>query len=429
MNITPLEAWIAHKIGADGTTLTRAKLEAYQLERLQATLDLARARSRFYRDLFADAPLKLTQLADLSQLPFTTAEDIRSNPLHFVCVSQDAIQRVVTLDSSGTTGNPKRIYFTREDQELTIDFFAAGMSTFTAAGDRVLILLPGPTPGSVGDLLATALDRIGAVAIKHGPVRAATATLDVIRREGINVLVGVPTQVLALARSPDQPPVRLKSVLLTTDHVPDAIKRAVESVWQCAVYNHYGMTEMGLGGGVDCAAHHGYHVREADMLFEIVDPVTGLAVPDGDYGEVAFTTLTRDGMPLIRYRTGDVSRFLVESCACGTTLRTLERVRYRLSGRVALGDGYLTMADLDEALFGIEAIRDFRAAVEREQGRDCLVLDMAWNAQEDLTTTLDALLSAVPILQGVGVRVQSAGTLAASMAKRVIMDRKSAHDA
>lgn len=429
MNITPLEAWIAHKIGAEGTLLTRTRLEAYQLERLQATLDLAQARSRFYRNHFADVPLKLTQLADLSQLPFTTAEDIRSNPLHFVCVSQDAIQRVVTLDSSGTTGNPKRIYFTREDQELTIDFFAAGMSTFTAVGDRVLILLPGATPGSVGDLLATALDRIGAVAIKHGPVREATATLDVIRREGINVLVGVPTQVLALARLPDQPPVRLKSVLLSTDHVPDAIRHAVESAWQCAVYNHYGMTEMGLGGGVDCAAHHGYHVREADMLFEIVDPATGKNVPDGDYGEVAFTTLTRDGMPLIRYRTGDVSRFLVESCACGTTLRTLERVRYRLSGRVALGDGYLTMADLDEALFGIEAIRDFRAAVEREQGRDCLVLDVAWNAQEDLTTTLDALLSAVPILQGVGVRVQSAGTLAASMAKRVIMDRKSAHDA
>ena len=189
----------------------------------------------------------------------------------------------------------------------------------------------------MGDLLAIGLQRLGAVPIKHGPVRDAAATLDVIRQEKINVLVGVPTHVLSLARQPNAPKLQLKSVLLTTDHVPNAIKHAVEERFACQVYNHYGMTEMGLGGGVECEARRGYHLREADLLFEIVDPNTGEVLPDGEYGEVVFTTLTRRGMPLIRYRTGDVSRFIPGQCPCGTRLKTLERITHRLSGRIPIG--------------------------------------------------------------------------------------------
>ena len=223
MNLTPLEPWIANKID-------HADLADYQLRKLNETLQLAVTKSRFYRRHLANTPIELAGLDDLTRLPFTTAEDLRADPLSFVCVSQDDIQRVVTLDdanfplttltTSGTTGQPKRLYFTHDDQELTIDFFHVGMSTFTAPGDRVLILLPGETPGSVGDLLATALTRLGAIPIKHGPVRDAAATLDVIRREKINVLVGVPTHVLSLARYPNAPKLPLKSVLLSTDHVP-----------------------------------------------------------------------------------------------------------------------------------------------------------------------------------------------------------------
>ena len=95
------------------------------------------------------------------------------------------------------------------------------------------------------------------------------------------------------------------------------------------------MTEMGLGGGVECQARRGYHLREADLYFEIVHPQTGEPVTEGETGEIVFTTLTRQGMPLIRYRTGDLSRFIPGQCPCGTTLRTLEKVTRRLSGKVA----------------------------------------------------------------------------------------------
>ena len=92
--------------------------------------------------------------------------------------------------------------------------------------------------------------------------------------------------------------------------MPEAIGRVLEERWGCRVYNHYGTTEMGLGGGVQCSARRGYHFREADLFVEIVEPRSGEPVPEGVTGEIVFTTLTRTGMPLIRYRTGDLSRFL-----------------------------------------------------------------------------------------------------------------------
>ena len=103
----------------------------------------------------------LRSLRDLSHLPFTTPEDLRQDPGQFVCVSQDEVARIITLPTSGTSGLPKRIYFSAEDQELTVDFFQIGMSTLARPGDRVLILLPGPKPGTVGQLLTVGLERLG----------------------------------------------------------------------------------------------------------------------------------------------------------------------------------------------------------------------------------------------------------------------------
>jgi phenylacetate-coenzyme A ligase PaaK-like adenylate-forming protein len=101
----------------------------------------------------------ISTIEDFRRIPFIDGSDIRNHGGQMLCVSQDEINRVVTLDSSGTTGTPKRIFFTSEDQELTIDFFRYGMSVLTNPGDRVLILLPCELPGSGGDLLASALER------------------------------------------------------------------------------------------------------------------------------------------------------------------------------------------------------------------------------------------------------------------------------
>ena len=440
MRLTSLDSWIAAKVTQGGGRVTRSAIEAYQLCRLDETLRLARAKGGFYRKHLAAAPADLSCLADLARFPFTTAEDICDDALQFLCVSQGDIHRVVTLDSSGTTGRPKRLYFTQDDQELTIDFFQVGMSTLVEAGDRVLILLPGERPGSVGDLLAVGLQRLGVQGIKHGPVRDVARTLEAIIQDQVNAVVGVPTQVLALARYQGDrgmsEPLKLKSVLLTTDHVPDAIARTVEHAWGCDVYGHYGMTEMGLGGGVECQARRGYHLREADLYFEIVDPKTGRPLADGEKGEVVFTTLTRRGMPLIRYRTGDLGRFLLAPCPCGTVLKTMEPVRDRIAGQVTVGDGLcLTMADLNDALFPIEAVVGFSATITREENRDCLDLgvQVVPGAGETVSAVLVQALDSVPALRQARLAGHLNVTLElqesdfrdlGSPAKRMLLDRR-----
>jgi len=402
---TSLEPWIKRKItGESSGVLTRKQIEDYQLVKLQETLDWVNSRSRFYTRLYSGLDCKLSSLQDLDKLPFTTPEDLKDNPLDFLCVSQNDINRIVTLQSSGTTGKPKRLFFTEADQELTIDFFHHGILTLVRPGDRVLILLPGDIPGSVGDLLKIGLERGGVTGIVHGLVTSPEATLDQIQREDINVLVGIPTQVLSLARYKDSKgfstTLSLKSVLLSTDYVPLAIVQELERAWGCKVFNHYGMTEMGLGVGLECEGFCGYHLREADLYIEIVDPSSGMPVVDGQQGEVVFTTLTRSAMPLIRYRTGDMSRFIPGTCACNTVLKRLELIKSRDRVYLTQAD-YLTMADFDEVLFALENVLDFQLTLTGDRQEHQLRLDVQFKGVVSLETESLVLnaLDKIPVVR------------------------------
>lgn len=437
---TLLEAWIGKKIGFGMNSPTREQISQYQLGKVRETICRAYENSPFYRTLLKDfAGAEISSLADLHRFPFTTADHIREQALQFLCVSQSDISRIVTLDTSGTTGQAKRIYFTASDQELTVDFFEQGMSSMVKPGDRVLILLPGERSGSVGDLLIRALQQAGVKPILHGAVRNIAETLEIMVRERIDSVVGIPVQVLALARYTEfsGKTIRLKSVLLSTDHVPNAITQELQRVWSCQVFEHYGMTEMGLGGGLDCEAHAGYHLREADLYFEIIDE-QGEPVPDGQEGEVVFTTLTRRGMPLIRYRTGDVSRFLPGACSCGTILRRLDRITKRKNDLVYLSENqYLTIADLDERVFSVTGVLDYTVSVDSVQLATKLnvcVLKLGKSNQGTELAVYEAL-NRVPVLQQAGqagrlsvfVKINCCtDTLLPSPVKRRIMELKKA---
>ena len=397
-NPSPLDRWVAGKLGVPEARLSDGALDAYQLERLREMFDWARERSPFYRAHLARVP-PMSTLSDLRHVPFTTADDVRTRGAQLLCVSQDEVSRVVTLRSSGTTGPPKRLHFTAGDQEATIDFFQHGMATLVGRGDRVLILLPGEVQGSVGALLAEALRRLEATPIPHGFVSDLPAAIAVFRRERPTSLVGAPVQALALARFGEEVAkerFQLRTALLTTDHVPDAIVRALEGAWGCEVFEHYGMTEMGLGGAVDCAAHAGYHLREPDLYVEIVDRATGEPLPEGARGEIVFTTLGRRGMPLIRYRTGDLSRFLPGPCPCGAKLRRLERVRGRIAELRLSGD--LTTPALDDSLFKVPGLVDYTAALARSERPTRLEIT-AFTFRDDEATlkhTVEERLESVP---------------------------------
>lgn len=376
---TPLDTWTAVKLGVAPRDLTPEALARHQAAALPALVAYLQNRSPYYRSRLAGVdPAALQDPAHLERLPLTPADDLRRDPLAFLCVSQRAVARVVTLETSGTTGPPKRVFFTAEDLEGTMDFFRCGMATFTAPGDRVLVLLPGAAPWSVGDLLQQALARMGVEAAVMEPPVTTPRVAERIRRQRPAVLVGRPVQVLALARAaaPDRvPPGILRAVLLTTDCLPRAVVEVVRRTWGAEVYDHYGMTEMGYGGGVECDAHAGYHLREPDLWFEIVHPATGRPVQGPEAGEVVVTTLTRRGMPLLRYRTGDLAQWMEGPCPCGSPLRRLGRVLGRLEGTVPLGGAHrLSMADLDEALFPVEGVIDFTAAIQRRPDGDHLRL-------------------------------------------------------
>jgi phenylacetate-coenzyme A ligase PaaK-like adenylate-forming protein len=404
--LTPLEPWIARKTGCAGHSLDRHTLRAYQLAKLNETLSLARQNSRLYRASLSAVREQLRSLDELAELPFSSANDLRAAPLDFLCVSPSEVDRIVTLPTSGTTGPPKRIYFTGADQELTRDFFHHGMSTMVEPGDRVLILLPGSTPGSVGDLLREGLARMDVLGIPHGPVLNAEKTLSVMEREQPAALVGVPVQVLTLARLASargiSRPSPLHSVLLSTDRVPPAVVQVIEQTWDCRVYNHWGMTETGLGGGVDCRARTGYHLREADLLVEIVEPATGRVLPDGESGEVVVTTLTRQAMPFIRYRTGDLSSFIPGPCPCGTVLKTMAHIHDRVAGHLDLpGGAVVRQRDFDEALLPLEGLLDFRVLASKDAHNVGLVVEIKrlGEAMPRTERVMDAL-SAMPALAG-----------------------------
>jgi phenylacetate-coenzyme A ligase PaaK-like adenylate-forming protein len=366
--LTSLDAWAARAVGAAGP-LDRASLEALQLRTLQETVAWAAARSPLYRErLAAGGPPRLDRLEDLRRLPVTTAEDVRERGSRLLCVSQDEVARVVTLPSSGTTGAPKRLAFAAEEQEAIVEFFRRGAETLVEPGERMLVLLPGGRPGSVGELFAEALRRLGAIPVPHGFVTDLPAALAALRDARPASLLAAPVQALALARfaeaAGERP--RLRTALVSSDHASGPLVRALEEAFGCEVFDHYGMTEMGLGGALECDAHDGAHLREAELLFEVVDPETGAPLPDGARGEVVFTTLARRAMPLVRYRTGDLSRLLPGRCRCGSVLRRLERVRGRLAERAVVGDAAwaagLGTPALDEALFAVPGLADYAAA-------------------------------------------------------------------
>ncbi len=363
--ISFLDAWQRTKINAPSGGV-REKLDAFHLAALQETVSHAKARSRFYRTHLKDAP-PFNSFHEFTALPFTLPEHIRENSLSFLCVSLDEITRIVTLETSGTTAQPKRIFFTRQDLEATIEFFTRVLSQLTRPAEKALILLPANTPAGAGDLLNTAMTRIGGQGLNPGPAPDFNPTLDTLFSHEPSVIIGMPVQVLALgesAKAQNRQAGFVRHAVLTADYVSPALKTRISDTLGCQVWNHYGMTETGFGGGIDCPAHGGYHLRETDLFFEIIDPDTGTPAPPGQWGEIVVTPLNRRAMPLIRYRTGDMSRFLHDPCPCGSPFKRMAPVRYRYSGLISLSNGsVLGMPDLDDLFFRIPGVVDFHAVL------------------------------------------------------------------
>ena len=334
-----IDQWIAQKIGCDAQEkLSRSVLEKYQLQMLKETLTYVTERSIFYKKKYEniDWQSEIKDISDISVLPLMTTEELSSQVEALICTSADEISRIVTQSTAGTTGNPKRIFFTEEDLELMVDYIHFGLQVMITPGDVFLLLMPCEKPGSVGDLVRRGVEKIGAKVISVGAMPLDGSLDDeviaIIKKESVTTGVATPQTGERLAKktaADEEVCSNMRTILLTAQYVSDECKKNVEDIWGCKVFEHYGMTEMGLGGAMACEIRKGYHPRENDLLLEIIDPDTGEVLPPGEYGEIVFTTLTRRALPLIRYRTGDYSRWLETPCACGSVLKILDRVKDR----------------------------------------------------------------------------------------------------
>ena len=369
----PYEKWMEDRVclQSGDKNFSEEGLKSYQLEEIRNTINIAK-KSKFYGETLKNINSKdIKTFEDFEKLSFTTSEELGENPKNFVCVPLGQISRIVTMTSSGTTGIPKRIFFTENDLKATSKFFEYGMINLINKGQKVLILMPGSSPSSIGKLLNEGLQEAGCEGIIYGPVYDVWDALETMRTKNIDCIVGLPIQILYLAKLKNTDVryknLKLTSVLLSADYVPRSLCHAVSRAFSCPVFTHYGMTEMGYGGGVECTSLNGYHMREVDLYTEIIDPLTNQNVPEGTYGEVVFTTLGREAMPLIRYRTGDIARFLPKNCSCSNVVRRMDYVQGRVGEYLKLKDGkHLSIGMIDEIMFGIENVLDYRATISKK---------------------------------------------------------------
>lgn len=345
MKRVKLENWI-EKIEAL-PEFTREGLEALQLQRLNETLAKLKQRGGFY----AEYPEKLDSLSDLQTLPFTTPEMLSAAPGKFLLTSQSEVNRVISGATSGTTGPAKRVFYTQKDTANTVGFFTAGISEMLSAGEKCLIAFPFTGPFGLGDLIAQAVERLGAIPIKAGFGQTWGELCAQVRETRPETYIGFPVTLLSLARmyGADFP---IKRALVSGDACPNGVMAELERLLGSKLYPHYGCRECGLGGAVTCEAFQGMHLRENHIIPEIIDK-NGKVLPDGEYGELVITTIGADAMPLIRYRTGDYTRIL-PSCPCGGITKRIDTVSRK--------EGDISMEELDSTLFPIPALVDYRAS-------------------------------------------------------------------
>ena len=365
--------------------VTRNDIENFQLYQLIRTLRYAIDKSPFYRDLLGRIG-EIDSLDDLPKIPFTNPLDLEQSPYKLLCVSIGGIARVFSHFTTGTmSGRPKKIFFTYNDADAIVDSMAAIMDTvMSGAGlkmedSTVHIFLPnnGP-PMSMAGLISRGVEQLGGTPVAGDCTAMTPEQIQSIEEIRPDMLMGSAFRIWRITQEAsethDLANIGVKAVFITSEYLSRPMRRRLEECWQAEVFHHYGMTEPGFVIGVECQAHDGFHFNETQLLFEVVDPDTGQVLEDGKEGELVFTTLQRDGMPLIRYRTGDVACLRREPCGCGaSTLTRIGTLPKRVGLIVDIGEGEKIYTSLlDEALYQIPELIDYRVFISRDGDTDSM---------------------------------------------------------
>ncbi len=317
-------------------TMPRPALERLQLERLQESLRRA-ATSPFYSRLFRERnirPEDIRSLADVRKLPFTVKDDLRqSYPFGLLTVPKDEIVRMHC--TSGTTGNPAAVLYDRHDLDSWANLIARSLYATGARPSDVFQNMSGYGLFTGGLGFQYGAEKLGMMTI---PAAAGNSKrqIKLMRDFGTTCAHSVPSylgRLHAVFAEQGLDPARdtqLRRLFIGAEPHSEETRRRIQEMFGCKAYNSFGMTEMnGPGVAFECECQADMHVWEDCYLIEIVDPETLEPVPDGTEGEMVLTTLDRHAMPLIRYRTRDLTRIIPEPCACGRTHRRIARITGR----------------------------------------------------------------------------------------------------
>jgi phenylacetate-CoA ligase len=318
-------------------TMPREDIKKYQLQKLKELVNHCYENSSFYRKKFDSVGLKpqdIKSLDDLKKIPFTVKTDLRDNyPFGMVAVKLDEIVEIHA--SSGTTGNPIIGAYTKGDMDIWQELVARCIYTTGGRHEDVIHIAYGYGLFTGGLGLHYGAQKVG-TKIVPASGGMTQRQIKLMKDLGVTILACTPSFAVYLSETMAQDGVdprkdlKLKRGLFGAEPWSDKIRERIEHEMGIEAYDIYGLTELcGPGVSIECDQHQGLHIWEDHFIVETINPDTGEVLEPGEEGELVFTTLTKKGLPMLRYRTRDISKLFTEKCKCGRTHTRMQRVSGR----------------------------------------------------------------------------------------------------
>ncbi|MFC4619116.1 phenylacetate--CoA ligase PaaK [Camelliibacillus cellulosilyticus] len=387
-------------------TMAREEMEALQLKRLQDTVRSVYNDVPFYRDRLEQQgiqPESIQAVKDIRRLPFTVKKDLRDHyPFGLLAVDKSKVVRLHA--SSGTSGKPTVVGYTRADIDNWAEMVARAIA---AAGGRPGEVLHnaygyGLFTGGLG--LHYGSEKLGMATV---PVSGGNTERQILLIEDFKptVICGTPSYILniveTMARMGKDPrKTSLKYGIFGAESWSQEMRRELEQRLNIKAVDIYGLSEvMGPGVSIEChEAQDGLHVMDDHFYVEVIDPITLEPVPDGEIGELVFTSLTKEAMPLIRYRTGDVASITREPCACGRTTTRMSRVKGRIDDMLIIRGVNVFPSEIESHLLQIEELEPhYQLILTRNGPLDEVALNT--EISEEVYTAFERNLSHAKILE------------------------------
>ena len=356
---------------------SRDALASMQTVRLKNTVEQA-AKSPFYGKVFTQAGISAENLRsadDIAKLPFTDKDDLRSAYPHGL-VAVDKSELVRLHASSGTTGAPVVVCHTQDDIDTWADLMARCMHMVGIRKTDVFQNIAGYGLFTGGLGIHYGAERLGCLTIPAGTGNT-RRQLKLIRDMSVSAIHIIPSYALYLGNAlmdegvdPRSLPVRI--ALIGAEPHTEEVRQRIEYLLAVKAYNSYGLSEMnGPGVAFECLAQNGMHVWEDSYIAEIIDPVTGKPVADGEVGELVMTTLTRRGMPVIRYRTRDLTRILPGECPCGRKHHRIDRILGRVDDMFIIKGCNIYPMQIEQILMAFPEVgENYLIILERVESMD-----------------------------------------------------------